>query len=216
MSSPAAPAFHSRLGLPFAHLNLRRNPFGEVPTEERADLAVVDIEPLVPALRAGRFAVQFLGDKGFGKTTHLLTLRARLPGAPYLHVGEGERPELSELPAGAPLFLDELQRVPRRVRRALFARGHGLALGTHGDYTAELRHAGFEVVTVRPDARLDRQRLAAILAKRIEWARRGLGPVPGIRVETLDELLARCGKDVRAMESVLYERFQALERVCDV
>ena len=37
--------------LPYAHLNLRRNPFGEPATEERIWLAVVDVEDLAGELR---------------------------------------------------------------------------------------------------------------------------------------------------------------------
>ena len=75
--------------LPFAHLNLRRNPFGEFSVEERAQLAVVDLEPAIAHLSSdvanGRGAVvQVLGEKGFGKTTHLLALYSRHPGASYV------------------------------------------------------------------------------------------------------------------------------------
>jgi len=111
-------------GLPFAHLNLRRNPFGEVAAEERPALAVVDeaaLDGLAARLRAAldgdaRTTVQLLGEKGFGKTTHLLALRARFVGSPYRHVAEGERPapDPAALPQSKPFFLDESQRVPRR------------------------------------------------------------------------------------------------------
>ena len=65
------------LNLPFAHLNLRFNPFGEATPEERAKLAVVDIERFAQRLCAPGFAVQFIGEHGRGKSTHLLALHAR-------------------------------------------------------------------------------------------------------------------------------------------
>ena len=64
-----------RPGLAFAHLNLRRNPFGEPLRAERGELAVADrsmLEEWVERLQRPGFAVQFLGGCGRGKTTHLL------------------------------------------------------------------------------------------------------------------------------------------------
>ena len=48
--------------LPFSHINLRRNPFGEVSRADAADLAViqVDLDPLIQRLRRPGFAVQFI------------------------------------------------------------------------------------------------------------------------------------------------------------
>ncbi len=202
---------------PFVHLNLRRNPFGELPPEERPRLAVVDvgrwIEPL--AAQPG-FALQVLGDAGRGKTTHLLALREALPEASYRHICEGERVPARAIVPGRPTIIDECQRLLPRARRRVFARGDPLLLGSHEDHEPELRRAGYEVETIRPADDLGRERLVSIVEARIEGARRSQGPVPGVSDEALDALRERYATDVRAMEHCLYEVFQRLSEIRNV
>lgn len=202
------------LGLSFAHLNLRRNPFGALRPEERPALAVVEVERFVAPLASGRFAVQFLGDRGFGKSTHLFALRAHFPGAPYLHVAEGQRPRA--FPEGAPLFLDESQRVPRRSLRGLFLQPRPLVLGTHRDHREALERAGRRVETVYVGAVFDRDRLDRICRRRIEAFRRGPGALPRVPEEALETLITRHGCNVRAIEDDLYDAFEGQERIGDV
>lgn len=200
--------------LAFAHLNLRRNPFGDPTPQQRGELAVVDdLDELAAHLSKARAAVQFIGDKGRGKSTHLLALRARFPEAAYVRIGPGERPVI---PDTDPLLVDELQNLPRRLRAALFRRGCSLAIGTHVDLRAELRRAGRGVVTIHPRRRISVALLRRIFERRIEWARRGPGRVPGLTHATLDDLHQRFGDDVRAMEQYLYDVFQSLTDVQDV
>jgi hypothetical protein len=202
------------LTLPYAHLNLRRNPFGEPSRAERAGLAVVELGDLLGFLRGGdRRAVQLVGDSGRGKTTHLLALEAQL-GAPYQRVLlEGPAPRF---PRAALLLVDELQHLRARARRRLYRRARSLVAGTHEDLTPELTRAGYEVETVCVARRLTPDLLREILARRLEWARRGPGPLPRVSQAACVALVARFGDDVRAIEHLLYERIQGLEGVCDV
>jgi len=206
--------------LPFAyeHLNLRFNPFGEIERSDRTALAVVDIDETVERLERGGFAVQFLGGRGRGKTTHLLAIQASFPDAPYLHIAEGQRAtSLPQTPPGMPIFLDELQRLPRKLRSRLFDGRRPLALGTHRNYARHLARAGYDVQTVRLARRLDPAALAEILRRRIEHARRdAASPVPVISDETIADLLWRHGDHVRGIEHELYERFQDLKGLCHV
>ncbi len=201
---------HTATSLPFAHLNLRHNPFGELDTIERVALALVDLDDVVARLRRPGFAVQFIDEKGCGKTTHLLALRKFLQNAPYVHVAEGERPTV---PRRRPLLLDDAQRLPPTVRRRVFARRGSIAIGTHEDLTLELVRAGFEVRTVRPSHHLSVERLHQIFARRIEWARRGEGRLPTIGIHEVRVLMERFGSDVRSMEAQLYELFQTMLRM---
>jgi len=201
------------LGLPFADLNLRRNPFGELEAAERAAVAVVEVDRFVRRLRQPGYAVQFIGEKGRGKTTHLLAIRRHFPQAVYVHVGEHERPRI---PHGQPLLIDEMQRLPCWHRRRLFRRRVPLAIGTHEDLSDELGRAGFEVQTVRPAEMLDGNRLHRMLNRRIEWARRGPGPLPQIRLQTAQTMLDRFGDDLRAIEFCLYDLYQDLREIQDV
>lgn len=198
---------------PFAHLNLRRNPFGELELSQRAALAVVRVEPFVERLKQPGYAVQFLGGKGRGKTTHLLAILQHFPDAAYVHIGEGQRPRI---PRGQPLMIDEIQRLPRRRRRRVFRRHVSLAIATHEDVGAELARAGFDVQTIEAAASLDAGRLRQILNRRIQWARRGSGPLPSVTIETARELIGRFGDHVRAVEWHMYEVFQDLTGIQDV
>ncbi len=213
IAGPTRQPPHETSRLPFAHLNLRRNPFGEIPLGDRAALAVVDVEEHVRRLRQGGYAVVFLGDKGRGKTTHLLAIRQRFPRAAYVHVGEGEQPRI---PRGNPLLIDEVQRLTRRRRRRVFRRGVSLVLGSHEDVSGELRDAGFEVQSVEAGAMLDAERLRDMLNRRIVAARRYAARVPRVSDATARAMLDRFGDDVRAIEWHLYERFQDLSDIRDV
>jgi len=199
--------------LPFAHLNLRRNPFGELDISERQKIAVVDTKWIVHRLRVPGFAVQFIGAKGCGKTSGLLSLRCFYPSAPYMYIKEGESPSV---PRGTPLFIDEAQRMPRPRRRRIFRRKASFAIGTHEDLTEELRDTGLVVQTIWPGRRLSARRLQEIFQRRIENVRRGSGPVPSIRYQTILTLMDTFGDDVRGMEEHLYEAFQFLGGVQDV
>ena len=199
--------------LPFAHLNLRRNPFGEPEPEERAALAVVDVARFVRRLEQPGYAVQFIGEKGRGKTTHLLAILRHFPQAAYIHICEGQRPRI---PHGQPLLIDEIQRLPRRRRRRVFRRPVSLAIGTHQDVSSELVRAGFEVDSVRPAEQLDPRRLRQILNRRIEWARRGPGPLPQVGLQTAQAMIDRFGDDLRAIELYLYDLFQNLPGIRNV
>ncbi len=128
------------MNLPFEHLNLCFNPFGELDEFERSDVAVVvdlDLDAVVERLRIPGHAVQFIGNQGRGKTTHLLALRRFFPDAPYVHVGDME--PIPYIPKENLLFLDESQRIPRRSRREIFHRCASFVIGSHCDHTRELQ-----------------------------------------------------------------------------
>jgi len=207
-----------QIGLPFAHLNLRRNPFGELPAAERAELAVVDVESYILRLSRPGVAVQFIGEKGRGKTTHLLAIAQRFPDSPYVYIPQDERPRIPRraAPRRSPLIIDEAQRLTTRMRRKIFQPSSSVVLGTHEDFSTEIRAAGLEVETVVVGERLTPERLYAILNRRIEAARRTAGPIPAMTLESSARLLARHGDDVRAVEAHLYEVFQRLPHICDV
>lgn len=192
--------------LPFAHLNLRVNPFGELPRPERARAACV------PALEcpAGG-VVQVLGAAGRGKSTHLIAWHAQHPGSLYEYVPEGADALASR--ALPPLcFVDEAQRLRRAELARLFESTERLVLASHADLSGR---------TTRPMRTLvlrgmTAERLERMLARRVELARRGPGAVPRFPAATVSALLERFGDDLRTLERHLYDVFQALERPGDV
>ena len=199
--------------LPYVHLNLRRNPFGEFSQDESAALADVEIDPIVDRLVDRAFAVQFVGEKGYGKTTHLLALGARFPEAAYLHIAEGEH---GQIPLGCPLLIDEAQRLSRWQRRKVFRSQVPLVLGTHHDFWKELTKAGRRVETIHVAQGTGRDRLHRLLGARIEWVRRHNGPVPSISRATTSRLITKFGPNIRGILHDLYGTFQELTQIREV
>lgn len=199
---------------PFEHLNLRWNPFRTLEPDEAAQAAVPAFDPGVARLLLRpRRAVQLTGPCGAGKTTHLHALRgsvlASVPDSPYVYFGPDHTPPV---PDSRVVFVDELQRLPRRGRMRLFRRrGTSFVIGSHRDHTAELRLAGVELLRGVELAPSSPERLHALLDRRVELARRGPGPVPRITAAAARRLLARHGGDVRAIIDHLYDVFQTLE-----
>ena len=196
-------------GLPFSHLNLRYNPFGELTPEERAEVAVVDIERFVHRMEAGRFAVQFQAPCGRGKTTHLLALRTRFPEAPYVHVLENGR---SNLPVAPVVFVDDLDHLPPRLRLRFLKRESAVAVTTHVDLSADFAKAGLDHETVAV-GNATPALLSAIIRRRVERARRGPGELPDVPAEEVCKLIERFGDDLRAAEDHLYDRFQEMKEI---
>lgn len=193
--------------LPYAHLNLRHNPFGELDPEDRAALAVVEVEPLLSWLdRPGR-ALQLLGPHGCGKSTHLLALHRAVPGSTYVRAWRDRplRVEPCEL-----LLLDEADSAGWLARHRALRAASRLALSTHRDLSWALRLAGFEVRTQEVEAPAPHT-LSRIFAARIEHGRRGPGPLPRVEPELVADLHRRHGRDVRAMEDELYHHFQTMQ-----
>lgn len=201
-------AFSVNFDLPFAHLNLRFNPFGELEQQTRAELAVVSLEELPQQLQQRRVAVEFVGPHGHGKTTHLLALHALFAEAPYIKLHLDSIPDIADAPL---LFVDSIEHLPRRRRRRLYRRAETLALTTHDSLQAELQSAGYTVCTRIVDG-THVSTIAELIRRRIEHARRSPGPVPYIGTAGIGRLKTRFGSDIRAIEGYLYDIFQTLDR----
>lgn len=200
--------------LPFVNLNLRRNPFGELTAAERTALAVVDSSEVLQHLALERAAVQVVGEKGYGKTTHLLSLAIHFSGHAYIHIPEDQRVVIPA--AGDPLFIDEAQRLTLFQRLQVFRSNRKLILGTHADFQKKLRRAGRPVMTIAADRFTNASRVHNLLNARIEFARRGPGPIPSITLKTAAELFTQFGSNIRGMEHSMYHTFQQLRNVQDV
>jgi energy-coupling factor transporter ATP-binding protein EcfA2 len=187
----------------FQEHNLRWNPFEELPLVERPNLAVD-----VPSIKFNLGeAILFLGEKGRGKTTHLLTLHAQHRQAPYIHLPEfGQKPTI---PKAELIFLDEAQRLPRLFRSRFWRRAKTWVIASHQNHHPELERAGF-VVQVLHLQGLSLSKLEQIVQQRLEWARRGAGDVPQVPKQILQALIEQHGDDLRAIEDALYVWFQKL------
>lgn len=221
--------------LPLGHLNLRRNPFGELDRAERLQAAVVDTEPWVAFVATPRRALQFLGPCGHGKSSHLYAMirDCGLDLSAYIYLPPRRSiPDLwsrrmlpfidSTQAAGwgcaqrllehkNVLVLDEAQRLPLGLRKRVFRSHDPVLLGTHADLSPALRRAGFEVMTVDVSRQCDPQRIADVLNRRIALSRLDAAvDFPHCSLDEAQRLHARYGSDLRAIESRLYDVFQQL------
>ena len=197
--------------LPFVHLNLRKNPFGEPPAHERSALAIVpQLDEFLRFLERGSCVLEFIGHQGRGKSTHMRALHARFPHAPYLYFSQDDpHPPIPwEQPV---LFLDETQRLSFFARRRLWRSKKTLIIATHAEHSKAIRRAGMRCEVVRLEG-LTRQKLRAVLEQRLEWATRSPeAPIPWFEDEDLDALIAHFGDDLHAIERHLYDVFQLMK-----
>lgn len=202
------------LQLPFAHLNLRRNPFGEVPPEHRGRLAVVDLDPFLDRLTEPGFVVEFLGESGRGKTTHMRALWDHFRDAPFVKVTNN--PRQYHVPRGPVVFIDEAQFLMRWHRRRTFRQNKtSFVVGTHESLASTYERHGLAYESVEVGG-TDPDSVAEMIERRVEWARRGPDEVPKVSDRAVTALIERHGDDLRAIEHHLYEIFQELEEICDV
>jgi hypothetical protein len=197
-------------------LNLRINPFGDLSSGERANLAIIDFDlnGYIGRLRKPGYALQFIGPSGRGKSTHLFAIRGCFPDLPYTYIPVGEPvPEIPDTPVQ---FIDEMQRIPRSSRAAILKRQASFVIGSHKNHGREFEKAGLEYEVVRLGG-ITRERLISIINNRIEWAHRDPNrPVPRLSEEAVANLIATYGDDVWAIENHLYEVFQEMKHVGEV
>lgn len=202
----------------FAPLGLRWNPFGSVQEGELASLSVSDV-PLVPILerlsrppKEGRYAVEFLGPCGHGKSTHLELIHAHFRSMPFTML----RPEEKNppVPRARIVFLDESQLLSRWQRWHLFRRPAHFVLGTHESHVAELEARGIDVFhheVGRLDSDAFWSRVITLVERRLRWAsRRGHDSPPQVPVHILKDIIDRHGQHLRGIQDELYDHYQDL------
>ena len=192
--------------MPLSKLNLWRNPFGELSRDERVHLAVIDPSEYELCHIEQWQAVQFIGDCGNGKRTRMLCFHKHCSESSYVYLPEDEPcPSIAE---GTPVLIDEAQRLPRRVMRALFSTGLPLILATHKDLRKPLEKSGYTVKTIAIGNGNSPQHIQKVLNRRIESSRLSLDPVPAISLRDATQLHERFGGDIRSIEHHLYDQYQ--------
>lgn len=191
---------------PFHRYNLFRNPFGELSRSERGELAVFDIAPWAQILSDARHVVQFIGECGRGKTSHLLAIQHAMPEFEYIYLPEdGARPKV---PKYRPIIVDEAQRLSLRQLRRVLAESGPLVFGTHVDLSLQIQEAKLQACTLHVGDALQASRLMAILNSRMAASRLTDGPVPQISNAAAVRLIDNYGTDIRSIEKHLYDEFQ--------
>ena len=195
--------------LAFEHLNLTQNPFGRLNHIDQHELAVVELGSLAEQLKQPRVAIQFVADHGRGKTTHLKALHQQFATAPYLQIVPGMKAEYQKARIH---FIDSIENLSSRERKALYKKCDSLAYTTHKNMKFELWRNGFTVISVKVST-LDPQTIQSIFERRINACRRNTGAVPRVSHADIKWLLQQFKDDIRTMESYLYDIFQRLEKI---
>ncbi|VAW70774.1 hypothetical protein MNBD_GAMMA09-1172 [hydrothermal vent metagenome] len=198
--------------LPFLHLNLYFNPFGELDCEQRKQLAVVNLSEYKQSLYNKGLAIQFYADHGRGKTTHLLALHNIYPDAEYIKLYAGDKPEIFLRDI---LFIDSIENLSKRKRTDLYRNTASIAFTSHTDLSPEIRQAGYQLINIKISV-ADNMTLKYIFNRRIEYARRTDHSIPVVGMPLIYNLRQRYGDNVRAMEAHLYEIFQNLKGISNV
>ncbi|RDH84023.1 MAG: hypothetical protein DIZ80_07770 [endosymbiont of Galathealinum brachiosum] len=200
------------MNLPFDHLNLRFNPFGELTSDQRKQVAFVDIESLTKSLNKEATAIQFLADHGRGKTTHLLSLHDYYSKTEYIKIYQGDKPDFTEQFIR---FVDSVENLTKKSRLELYKKTSSIAFTSHADLSKELHKAGFSVTTIKVCME-NELTLRDIFTQRIKFAQRNDGAIPVVDQFAIKKLKTLYGDDIRSMEGHLYELFQQMERIENV
>ena len=113
-------------------------------------------------------------------------------------------------------MVDEAQRLTLWQRFRLFRSAVPMVLGTHRDFSGELRRAGRRLQTIEVGHGTDSLRLCRILNARIEHVRRDVGDVPRVSMKTADRLRREFGANIRGMLHQMYGAFQDLSEIRDI
>ena len=201
------------MDLLYAHCNLRWNPFRGLEPNEWLRVVHIEMAPLLERLGQPGVAIQFIGDQGRGKSTHMRALHQHQPDAPFVYLHDrSQYPEPHpKIPTSKICFIDESQRMNGWLRWRHFRSHRNLILGTHEDHTAHLERKGFRVHTVnvhQPDPEV----IKLILKRRVVFARRTIKALPIMTDSYLDQLISEHGDDIRTMETLLYDDYIDVEK----
>lgn len=198
----------------YAHLNLFQNPFSALDAAENGALLVpqTDLDRIIERLQSPGYAIQFLGRRGRGKSTHLNALYRHFAGVPFSYLGKGE--PYGGIPTAPVVFIDEAQRIPWLKRHNVWSRNASFVIGSHWHHGVELRRAGLAVETVILGGRISAESLQKMSQNRILASVREVGqPVPQLSDATAHSLTRRYRNNIRKMFDILYDKVETLERI---
>ncbi|MBN2381935.1 hypothetical protein JXQ70_03545 [bacterium] len=198
------------LELAYRYLNLRFNPFGEADLNQRRAMVICDDFISEHSMRTPNQVVQIIGKPGCGKTSCLLGLQAQFPEMEYMRCGEKRCPILN---TSRQLLLDEFDLLTKRQRLWMLKTYQVKAVSTHTDFSHEYRRSGYVSISYYPEENITVELVQRLIEHRLEWARRGPGPLPVISRAHIEQSLRCHGNNLRSIENDLYEYIQRQETV---
>lgn len=135
----------------YREAGLKRNPFVARASVDEPSPSFVDRGIPAPPPPGSRTLVQVVGDSGVGKSAHLNYWRTLTPG-PFHYIERlPYRARWQRPPTGAIVYGDEIDRMPRVLRRQWFrslaSANATLVIGTHTDLRLSGEATGFNVLT---------------------------------------------------------------------
>lgn len=201
----------------YESIGLHRNPFAgsDVNAATNPDLFVARGLPTEPPPPSAGSFVQVIGERGAGKSTHVDRWRRMEPGPLHYIPRHPYRRRWHRPPLGPIAYGDEIDRMPRALRRAWFHRlarsGATLVIGTHVDLSGLARRAGYgrddraQVATYRLPP-IDRAALDELLDARIRASAIGdIDPAELLSGADRARILAGADGSIRRAETIGHE-----------
>lgn len=205
----------------FHSLGFSRNPFGSLTNEEWADIAVLP-EVITKAFADDSSHLQFLGEKGQGKTTALLKLtsefKKRAQKVVYESLRCGQQHFETAIDDLDVFVLDEAQRLSWWQRRHLLKmvrqnESCRLILSSHQDLRYWFAYYRLPLITIQLENHLTYQHWRTLLARRLAYFALPNADYVTLAPDAVRYLYETFGHDLRAGEWFLYEVWQRLENV---
>ncbi|MFZ0548490.1 MAG: hypothetical protein WAM60_23785 [Candidatus Promineifilaceae bacterium] len=199
---------------PFFSLGFHCNPFRTLTDEEWAEIAVIP-SYVQQKLVVGYENLQVLGEKGYGKTTILLSIAAekRHHGRriAYEYIPEDGRTFQTPLDNLDDFFLDEAQRLEKKERKRLLTHPNApsLVIASHEDLASLFAAYGRSLTTIKL-GQTELAHLQAVLNRRLAYSSLTEHPPFTFTDEAVQQLWDKFGRNIRATEHYLYEYFQQL------
>ena len=181
-----------------------KNPFSTAALSESSIFVDRGLRPPEPGART---MYQLIGDRGFGKSTHLQRWQSTQPGPVHYVPPEPYAKRWATPPTGnATVYGDEIDRMPSLLRwrwfRSLAKAGATVIIGTHVDLRGVAERAGFTVVSHHL-VPLTRDEVECVVGQHVERVRIG---EPRVHFDSndLDEIYAKTGGVPRDVEALCH------------
>lgn len=199
----------------YEHLNLKYNPFGSLTDEEVSELIVpvLDFQKLADFLHSNTNSViQIYGQKGRGKTTHLIGFHEHyFEEYPIVFLERNKKKP--PIPKGDLIFVDGVHKLNRWQRWRLWRRNQNLVFVSHFDYSKEFENKKNAFLSFEIKG-FEASHLKTILDKRIRMASiDSVKPCAELSIKTIESLIQKYGDNYRAIIVELYTLFQNLQNL---
>ncbi len=192
------------------HNNFKYNPFSGVLDDDIRHILVprFDIEKMHDKIiNSNSMALEFIGKKGRGKTTHLTFLQKLLPEAPLFLLNVQSSVDQILNHHSQTVFVDSIHHLSLADRIQLFKQKKKVIYTTHWTRKLDCFIAKKEHFSIRFKG-IDRNTLLKIINKRLEFATIESQRFTPFSMEQVDPLIKTYGDNYRGIMNHLFETHQ--------